>query len=222
MLRHHIKLHSFPTAFILLLLTLGATSASAALVVSDVATGDGSEALFGTDIMQSGENGSTLTLELNEFVADGGGFGVFGPVTVTDTVTMTLTAPEGYFITGFVYNEAGNANVGFASFAEVTGSITVGGIPVNFNNELITPDSGMVSWSIDPIALALVEGVESVTVTITNTLSAVAFEPPEDAIIEKTEAILQVGLTPVPVPAAVWLFGSAVLGLVGMSRHKRS
>lgn len=29
-------------------------------------------------------------------------------------------------------------------------------------------------------------------------------------------------LTPVPVPAAIWLFGSGVLGLAGVSRRKRS
>lgn len=27
-------------------------------------------------------------------------------------------------------------------------------------------------------------------------------------------------LTPVPVPAAVWLFGSAIAGLIGFSRRK--
>jgi hypothetical protein len=28
-------------------------------------------------------------------------------------------------------------------------------------------------------------------------------------------------MTPVPVPAAVWLFGSGLLGLVGVARHKK-
>lgn len=32
----------------------------------------------------------------------------------------------------------------------------------------------------------------------------------------------RLNIAPVPVPAAVWLFGSAVLGLVGMSRRNRS
>jgi hypothetical protein len=31
-----------------------------------------------------------------------------------------------------------------------------------------------------------------------------------------------VDITPVPVPAAVWLFGSGVLGLVGVVRRKRA
>ncbi|MGB5426834.1 MAG: VPLPA-CTERM sorting domain-containing protein, partial [Gammaproteobacteria bacterium] len=30
------------------------------------------------------------------------------------------------------------------------------------------------------------------------------------------------GGSPVPVPAAVWLFGSGLLGLVGMARHKKA
>jgi len=32
----------------------------------------------------------------------------------------------------------------------------------------------------------------------------------------------QVTVTPVPVPAAVWLFGSGLLGLVGMARRKKA
>jgi hypothetical protein len=29
------------------------------------------------------------------------------------------------------------------------------------------------------------------------------------------------GLNPVPVPAAVWLFGTALMGFVGMSRRRK-
>jgi hypothetical protein len=33
-------------------------------------------------------------------------------------------------------------------------------------------------------------------------------------MIEKTSATLTVGLTQVPLPAAAWLFGSAIAGLI--------
>lgn len=36
------------------------------------------------------------------------------------------------------------------------------------------------------------------------------------------EYILNVSLAPVPVPAAVWLFGSGLLGLLGMTRRKKT
>lgn len=39
--------------------------------------------------------------------------------------------------------------------------------------------------------------------------------------IEGSGAIVELNFTPVPVPAAVWLFGSALLGFAGIARRKR-
>jgi hypothetical protein len=206
-----------------LAMALGTSVASAAQVqVTGVATGDGSETLFGTNIDQTGVNGEVLTLDINEFIADNSGAGILLPETVTDTVTMTLTAPENYRISSILYNEGGTAQTS-EGVVTVTGSITVGGIPVNFNEEVIGGDSGgEVPWELDPIPLALVGGVDSVVVTITNTLFAFGFEPSSIARIEKTDAVLTVGLTQIPIPAAVWLFGSGLLGLIGIARRKRA
>lgn len=213
------------TTMAALAMALGTSVASAAQVqVTGVATGDNSEALFGTNIEQTGVNGEVLTLDINEFVADNSGAGILLPETVTDTVTMTLTAPENYRISSILYNEGGTAQTS-DGVVTVTGSITVGGIPVNFNEEVIIGDSGgEVPWEVDPIPLALLGGVESVAVTITNTLFAFGFEPSSIATIEKTDAVLTLGLTPtaIPIPAAAWLFGSGLLGLVGIARRKKA
>jgi hypothetical protein len=57
-----------------------------------------------------------------------------------------------------------------------------------------------------------------VLLTIENRLSATTFNLGEEAFIEKKFA--GVGITVIPVPAAVWLLGSA-LGLLGFSRRKQ-
>jgi hypothetical protein len=214
------------SSLLLLTMLIGTSVASAATVqVTGVATGDGDEALFGTNIVQTGANGEILTLDINDFFTEDSGPGISLPATALDTVTMTLTAPENYLITSILYVENGTAETSADSVAGVNGAITVGGIPVNFNPEVIGPNSGgEVTWEIMPIPLALAGGVDSVTVTITNSLSALAFEPDASARIEKTDAVLTLGLTPtaIPIPAAVWLFGSGLLGLIGVARRKKT
>jgi hypothetical protein len=62
-------------------------------------------------------------------------------------------------------------------------------------------------------------------VTIENVLTATSITQAESAFIEKKFAGGSVGLvvnpTAIPVPAAIWLFGSGLLGLVGIARRKR-
>ena len=48
-------------------------------------------------------------------------------------------------------------------------------------------------------------------------MTAGSFDDFEAAITDKLER----ELNPVPVPAAVWLFGSGLLGLVGIARRKK-
>ena len=72
--------------------------------------------------------------------------------------------------------------------------------------------------TLDP-ATAFASSAHDVKVKVTNTLTANTDEVGGDAWIQK-KFVLQVGTTaPVPVPAAVWLFGSALGGLA--LRRKR-
>ena len=76
----------------------------------------------------------------------------------------------------------------------------------------------LVSGTINP-ATAFTAIANNVAISIQNTLSATSDEAGGDAWIQK-KFVVQVGtVAPVPVPAAAWLFGSA-LGLMGVARRR--
>jgi len=58
------------------------------------------------------------------------------------------------------------------------------------------------------------------SVSIQNTLTAITYADGEVAWIEKKLAFT--ALAPVPLPAAAWLFGSALVGLLAVSRRRAS
>lgn len=60
-------------------------------------------------------------------------------------------------------------------------------------------------------------GSDKVILTLENILTANAFSTGDTAFIEKTQIVLSV--TAVPIPAAIWLFGSALVGLIVTGRR---
>lgn len=72
-------------------------------------------------------------------------------------------------------------------------------------------------------------GNADVRVLIQNTLTAESFYTGDSALIEKKQSSQSLAFTPfvedvnpVPVPGAVWLFGSALAGLIGLRRNARA
>jgi len=71
-------------------------------------------------------------------------------------------------------------------------------------------DDGVLEVSLDLGLLSLFDEVTGGTIITYLTMSCV-----------NDEAIVEAHVSPVPVPSAVWLFGSALLGFIGMSRRTR-
>jgi len=80
-------------------------------------------------------------------------------------------------------------------------------------------DDWSISAAIDLTNNAAWSGDTKVTMTLENRLSATTLNTGEQAFIQKKFA--GVGITVVPVPAAVWLLGSALGGLAFVARRRK-
>jgi hypothetical protein len=203
------------------IITMAGAAQAATVTFSNIADGDGSTALFDTSQTVATGDGDTLSIGLNNFTADG----LLFP-SALDTLSLTITAGPGYTITSISYTESGSG-VTADGVAIATGSIVADNQPINFPTVLFNPNQ-QGAWSITPESqsgteMIFIDNKESISVSITNSLLAVAFGPGEVANITKTGAFLTViteEVTAVPLPAAAWLFISALGGLVVAKRKQ--
>ncbi|MBW1951258.1 MAG: PEP-CTERM sorting domain-containing protein [Deltaproteobacteria bacterium] len=166
---------------------------------------------MGFDADATSATGNTLNIALGDFKADGDD----GPNSVLDTLAFTVTAPEGWYITGVRYEEGGTVYVETGGIAVATGSITAGGVASNFGSHIFT-SPGDTGWSIWG-TVDLTTPAESIQVSIVNSLFAAG-----EAWIQKTgPASVEVMLAPVPIPSTLLLLGSGVFGLA-LWRRRRS
>jgi len=183
------------------------------VTVDDVFSGDG-EANFGTTFTQSGAFDEIIEIDLNAFVATSSSFGDLN--IVTDSVRMNLTAPTGYKITSITYTEEGSGNTG-NGIAAASGTIFINSTPNNFAMVLLQQNSNS-GWTIGPV-LNAVDGLDSVEVEITNMITAIALDASTTTTIGKSFAEIEVGLTAVPIPPAIWMMGAAITALVTVGRR---
>jgi len=84
-------------------------------------------------------------------------------------------------------------------------------LPVTWNASAIIDLADTAGWNTD----------SKVTMTIENLLTATTLNFGETAFIQKKFGGVGIIVNPVPVPGAVWLFGSAI-GLLGWMRRRRA
>ena len=211
-------LKSFRILFCTLVLSCGSAHAQF-VTFSNVMDGNGSALYF--DVASNVQVGNVLTLGLgagvNVFAADGA-----ATISAVDTMSMTITAPAGHFITSVAYSEAGTGETGTGGIAIATGSMVVDGMPSNFMSQLFNPNTAASAWVINPAAV-LIANKSEITMSITNSLFAFLFDAlngPAD--IEKTSAVITVTTALIPVPPAVWLFGSAVVALGSIGARRKA
>ena len=164
-----------------------------------------------------------------------------GAVSANSTLVVTVEATTvGYSMNRFLLIEQGDY------FLNGTGASVSGGgqlrVTSNTTNCLVppvpfaTPCTDNDTFTIDPMTvqgaftdwdvLAAVDLADtadwlsdtSVKMMLENRLTATTFNVGEEAFIEKKFGA--VGITVIPVPAAVWLFGSGLMGLLGWSRRR--
>lgn len=161
-----------------------------------------------------------------------------GSVTTTGTGTIQIIAKPGYILDGVNFGEAGDYRMSTgATSVDVDPYLRLfewGGLPgVGTAEELFVPvtgdltikDNNLHSWSAVggfDLTTPTWDGINRVGLTLQNTLNAVSLTAGESALIQKKAigSSVDVSTSPVPVPAALWLFGSGLLGLVGVIRRR--
>jgi len=174
---------------------------------------------FPTAFRAESTNGSPSTVGINE----------------TLSIEVNATTP-GFNMSTMMISEDGDyrvdgtgASVTANGFFRATSLTTLCSGPcqdeVLFDAGVLAPTgTGIAQWSMGgSIDLGNTPGWgsdTSINLTIQNNLSATTLESGEIAWIEKKFSVTVPGI--VPVPAAVWLFGSGLLGLIGIARRKKT
>ncbi len=135
-----------------------------------------------------------------------------------DTSSMIITPDAGYRITSVRYVEEGNWSVN-NGIVIGDGSLVVNGIGADLGSTFVVAQTGSASgdFGFDITIGGLT--AEVVDVSATNSLTAaVIAAASSSAEINKTSAYMEVELAPIPIPPAVWMLGSALVGLATVRR----
>ncbi|PCJ87379.1 MAG: hypothetical protein COA54_05715 [Thiotrichaceae bacterium] len=133
----------------------------------------------------------------------------------------------------YILNGVGASVTAAGQLGVVSGTTTCGLIPIACNDASIFNVAGLgdtggalAGWSgSTSVDLADTAGWGTDTqlfISFQNDLSANTFSIGEQAFIEKKFGAIGLVVNPIPVPAALWLFGSGLLGLVAVARRKQS
>jgi hypothetical protein len=203
------------------------------VVYDSAATG-----LFGTPTL-SGDGKTILFSPLNFVAASSGQGSVF----TSSNVQFDITPTANYNLNGVSLVENGDyrlvdraGNGPLAPAVDASGELRLtnlwNGVDVvttNFSAGALTnvcttsAGCGFSPWSASAFLNAPSAWLDAgVRVRIQNYLTAEAFYAGDSATIEKKQASASMEITPfttvVPVPGAVWLFGSALAGFIGLRR----
>ena len=162
--------------------------------------------------------------------ANGGNDSLVVPATV-----VTVVAHAGYEFT--------SATVGIEGDYTVSGD----GASVSISNTLVVSEAGAPGNSVSPamvnsgfgntggpynwssvgtadLSTAMWDGVTSIELSLSSILTASTTSSGESAQIQEkftASSVVAIETSPVPVPAAVWLMGSGLLALFGVSARRR-
>ena len=165
-----------------------------------------------------------------------------GAISASDAINITVQAiTPGFEITSVALAESGDyltngtgASVSASMRIEATSLTSFCGFPITCNDSTITDlagtfgDTGGVTtnWSGSAtVDLGDTAGWGSDTqlnVNLQNNLIATTLANGETAWIQKKLGGVGLVVNPIPVPAAIWLFGSGLLGLAATARRKRN
>lgn len=137
----------------------------------------------------------------------------FGGLNGGDTVTVTGVFDDSVL-------SGGSGTVGFASGSGNTLSVAAGSYTFTETNDALYSSSGayltLASGALSDFNYQAISGTNG---AVDNFDSSATFFWSDIYLSGTWNTAVQ--MTPVPIPAALWLFGSGLLGLVGLARRKK-
>jgi len=196
-------------------LGLAANASAATVSFANFDDNDGPTIGYDADATAAGAGGSNvLDLVVSSFTADSSG--TFGAIAF-DQIAFDVMAPAGYYITGFSVFEEVDTNT--ESTGSVTGaslSIDVNGASYSLGQGIFSGGSGTTTSIISNTGIIDIPKTMHLDVSIDNNLFAA-----NGGVISKGASSIEFQVAPVPLPPAVWLLGSAILGLATIRRTSK-
>jgi hypothetical protein len=220
---------------ILLSSLLFASAAQSAIITqygTDISFTYSDSTLFGTGNVV----GNSISFLPTNFLAES--LNGIGAVSLTDTLNVTVqSTTAGYAMNMFTLAELGDYRLSGATasvdassrFMAVSGTTSCGTLACSDSGifsagTLANATGALTDWNLGgTLDLAATAGWGSdtkVILQLQNNLLASTGAQGEVAFIQKKLGGVGITVNPVPVPAAVWLFGSGLIGLVGLARRK--
>ncbi len=160
-----------------------------------------------------------------------------GIVTQSGTINITIEATTaGFDMTSFLLNETGSYSLAGGSTSvsanghlQITSSTTTCSFVIcneisTFNTGSITDSTGSI-WS-SSTTVSLADNLngwtadDTVTLQLYNLLTATSTQLGDEASIQKSFGTVGITVNPIPVPAALWLFGSGLIALAALFRRR--
>ena len=145
--------------------------------------------------------------------------------------SIFVVAKDGYSFSSVDIFESGTYQTTGNGSVNLTGSLQIldsGSPSTNVTNFLDISDltlPGANVWDASfgyDMTTAMWDNTNSIQLTLTNTLFATSPDMGSTAVINQTLAGSSMGMSinTIPVPAALWLFGSGLIGLAGIARRR--
>ena len=183
--------------------------------------------------------GNSIFFQPTDFIAES--LNGAGAVSLRDTLTVDVQAiTAGYDMSSFQLVEQGDyqlsgtsasvsasGRLGVASMTTLCGSITCRDENI-FNVATTDLDTigSLTEWNGSTsvnLADTIGWGSDSfVQLSLQNNLLATTTEFGDDAMIQKKFGAIGIVVNPVPVPAALWLFGSGLIGIAAFAKRKKA
>jgi len=198
---------------------------AAEVTVNSITTAYG---LFDLDLADISYDSDTFTttilLDVSKFVAEAPSTTTLNPFLDRqfDTISFELAAAPNERITKISYSESLETIVthdtGDFSFTSSTGSVFVNNVynGLGVFNQM-SPTSGTSLFTLG--TSYVIPGIETeLDVSITNDIMAFAYGDAYAKVMKNNYAKVEVKSSAVPIPATLWLFGSAITGLAALRR----